>query len=69
MMMEDCRDRIVLSSGRVDHSIVGRPRGPIDAEVMLNKGTPFAVHCLDESGVGFILTVRDKPPDFSSRGA
>jgi hypothetical protein len=67
--MEDGRDRTVLSSGGVDHQIAGRPRGPIDAEVMLNRGTPFAVHCLDESGVGFILIIRDKPPIFSSRGA
>jgi hypothetical protein len=36
---------------------------------MRKKGTLFAVRCLDESGVGFILAVRDKPPDFSSRGA
>src|ERR1700723_1569821 len=29
---------------------------------MLNRDTGFAVHCLDESGVGFILIIRDKPP-------
>jgi hypothetical protein len=44
----------------------GRPHGPIDAQRMLNRGTAFAVHCLEESGVGFILIIiiRDKPPDF-----
>ena len=38
--------------------------GPIDADVMLNKGTLFAVHCLEGSGVGFILIIRDRPPEF-----